>query len=248
MQNFILIANGVFLVKEIIEEAIQGKTIVALDGAVNKLTRLGIVPHVILGDFDSAHEMATHWGIKKTFADLTEEDQAYPGNHGVTIVPSKNQLFTDLTKAIHYCDAQNATSITIICATGGRLDHHESVIRSLRSQYKKNRPIILHTEQQTVMYAKDEQAIFKGEVGDKCGVLAFPKGKMSSLGLEYDVDQFELDFGYSENTSNSLKQPSATVSIEGEALLVMPPQLASQRVFMRLNEIERLQRQLRDAK
>lgn len=249
MSDFIIIANGNFLVKEIILAASANKTIIALDGAVNKLLPLGIIPHIILGDFDSITETAQkHFGVQKTFASLKDTDNAYPGQQETTIVPAKNQLLTDLTKAIHFADQQGATSITLVCATGGRSDHHESATRSLRAEYKSTRPIVLHTEQQTLRFAKDETVVLHGERGDNCGILAFPHGFVTSQGLEYEADQFELQLGFSENTCNALSAGSATLIIKGEALLVMPPQLPAQREFMQKNEADRLALLLRDAK
>jgi thiamine pyrophosphokinase len=247
MSHFIIIANGNFLVREIISAAIQHKRIVALDGAVNKLTRLGIKPQVILGDFDSiTDEVCSYWGIQKTFDLLHENDEAYQGHHGVTIVPAKNQQLTDLSKAIHYCDQQGAKHITLICATGGRLDHHEGVLRSLRKEYKKDRAILLHTEQQTLQFAKDETVLVSGEIGDKCGLLAYPKACVSSVGLAYEAKQLELRFGFSESTCNALSCEKASLTVTGEALLILPPQLQAQRDFMNKNEAERLTLLLRD--
>ncbi len=223
--HFIIVANGCFSVKEIIVEAVQDKIIVALDGAADKLARLGILPTIILGDFDS-----------------------YTGNIDATIVPKKNQNLTDLVKAIHYCDAQDALSITLICALGGRLDHHEAAMRSLRSEYKKARPMLLHSEQQTLRFAKDENVVLQGEIGDKCGIFAFPAGRFSSHGLLYDVQNYELNMGFSESVANTLRSPPATLSIAGEALIIMPPQLSSQRDYMNKTEVERLEMLLRDAR
>lgn len=247
--DFIIIANGNFLVKEIICEAIENKTIVALDGAAHKLMHMGIHPHVVLGDFDSITDKAQeYFGVQKNAATLHESDMPYSGQHNITIVPAKNQLFTDLSKAIHFCDSQAATHITIICATGGRLDHHESALRSLRAEYKKDRPILLHTEQQTLRFAKNEALILRGEIGDKCGIVAYPHGWVTSQGLEYEANHFELQLGFSENTCNALLATEATITITGEALIIMPPQLSTQREFMSKNEAERLALLLRDAK
>ena len=141
----------------------------------------------------------------------------------------EDQNTTDLVKAIRYCDTQGAASITIVCATGGRMDHHEAALRALRTEYKAERPILIHTELQTLRFAKNETVTFEGQIGDKCGVLAYPQGMFSSQGLEYDVENFVLDFGFSESTCNSMRKPKATVSVTGEALLVMPGQLKGQR-------------------
>ena len=247
MTHFIIVANGEFLVHEIINEAVRDKTIIALDGAADKLARISIQPHVILGDFDSVSG-ENNWGIKRTFTEMKNDDAPYTGNFGIFIVPAKNQNLTDLTKAIRYCDKNNAESITIICAAGGQLHHHETNLRSLRAEYKKSRPIIFHTEQQTLRYACDEEIEFHGEVGDKCGIMAYPQGSFTSHGLEYDVTDYELKFGFSESSSNALKQPQAKISVKGEALLIMPPLLKTQRAYAKKSEIEQLELRLYDAR
>lgn len=202
MNDYVIIANGPFLPKEIILTHIQNKMIVALDGAADKLMSLNITPHVVLGDFDSI----SHFEQKEKIQFISLPDQNY----------------TDLQKGIRYCDTQMAASITILCASGGRMDHHENALRSLRTEYKKNRPMLLHTDQQTLRFAKDEELYIEGSVGDKCGILAYPAGRFSSKGLQYDVTDFELVFGFADSTSNSLKEPRAWISVTGEALIVMP--------------------------
>lgn len=228
MRNYLIVANGDFLDKEIIHEAIQGRIIVALDGAADRLAALGFMPDIILGDFDSIQPEA--WGIRETYKGLNHDDQPYTGLHGVTIVPAKNQELTDLIKAIHYCDQLDAQEITIICATGGRFDHHEAAVRALRSEYKKQRVIYLHTSRQTLRCIKDETVAMKGETGDKCGIMAFPHGAVSSQGLVYDVRQRELAFGFTDSIGNELRDKEAIISVDGEVLLIMPPMLAAQRL------------------
>lgn len=248
MSDYIIIANGSFLVREIILEAIQNKIIIALDGAADKLARIGIKPDVILGDFDSATESRKNfWGIREHFDSIDETSCEYIANFGVKIVPAKNQDLTDLMKAINYCDKHHATSITIICATGGRLDHDEGTRRTLRTHYNKQRPITLHTEQQTIRFVHDEKIVMSGLPGDKCGIIAYPHGSFSSSGLLYDAQNYPLEFGHSESICNSLTTNEAVITVNGEALAIMPPQLQSQRSYMMKSEIERLQLQLRDA-
>ena len=243
MKDYIIVANGPFLVREIMEEAIQDKIIIALDGAADKLKRINIVPHIILGDFDSiSPESQAYWGIQQTFHDITNHSLTYTGKHGVLIVPAKDQDNTDLVKAIRYCDQQHAASITLVCAAGGREDHYEGVKLALRTEYSSHRVITLHTEQQTLRCAKDETVLLEGRVGDHCGFIATNTGTCSSVGLEYECSE------HAESICNVLRMSSATLAITGSALLIMPPQLASQRTFMQKNEEERLELQLRDVR
>jgi thiamine pyrophosphokinase len=230
--RFLIVGNGPFLASDIIHEAAQGKQIIALDGACEKLARMGLMPQVILGDFDSvSEEEVLFWGIKETFDDIHEDSEAYMGSHDVKIVPIKDQDLTDMMKAVRYCDENDAESIDIVCATGGRTDQTISNFRILRSGYKKNRPIFLHTTRETITFAKDEQVNICGNVGDYCGIFAFPAGNFSSQGLKYNGDNYPLDFAYSESASNQLADTIAVVIIKGEALIIHPGQLASQKYF-----------------
>lgn len=230
MHDYAIIANGPFPNKDIIEDAIHDKRIVALDGAANKLKVLNITPHIILGDFDSLNEKTQqYWGITQTFNEITNDSKPYLGKHGVLIVPDKMQDETDLVKAIHYCDQQGARSITIICATGGREDHHEGTKMALKTEYNAHRMIIVHTEQQSLRYAQNESIKLLGKAGDHCGIIATNTGRCTSEGLQYECNQHEFSI------CNQLKSSSATLHIDGHALIIMPPQLMSQREFIKNN-------------
>lgn len=203
MKDYLIIANGPFLAKETILKNAENKITIALDGAANKLIQLDIQPDIVLGDFDSI-------------------DSRLLNHPTIQFISLPDQNYTDLQKGIRYCDANGAKSITILCASGGRMDHHENALRCLRTEYKKERLMLLHTEQQTLRFVKDEELFIEGNIGDKCGILAYPAGRFSSRGLEFDVTDFELVFGFADSTSNVLKETRAWISVTGEALIVMP--------------------------
>ncbi|PJD91609.1 MAG: thiamine diphosphokinase [Legionella sp.] len=231
MKQFIIIANGPFLAQDIIQEAIQDRQIIALDGAADKLLTINIKPDVILGDFDSIHpKTQAYWGITQTFVAMSEHAKPYIGHHGVKIVPAKDQSTTDLVKAIQYCDQEQAQDISIICATGGREDHHEASKLALQSEYRADRPIIIHSEQQTLRWAEHETITLHGEAGDHCGFVAHGTGRGYSRGLMYPCRNIPISL------CNRLSQSTAQITIEGAALLMMPPQLLAQRKIMRANE------------
>ena len=227
MTSFAIIANGPFLAEQILVEAIQGRQIIALDGAANKLLDLGIHPHVILGDFDSIEpKTQSYWGIRQTYQTLSEDSAAYIGHHNVLIVPAKNQMLTDLVKGIRYCDQHQAENINILCATGGRDDHHEANKFALQTEYRKQRLILMHSAQQTLRWAENEVVIIDGEIGDYCGFIAQGDGYGVSTGLQYPCQQVD------KSLCNRLSAPSATLSICGAALIIMPPQLPAHRLLV----------------
>ena len=97
------------------------------------------------------------------------------------------------------------------------------------------------TEQQSVRYLKDEDYTMHGMPGDECGVVGYPHGQMTSEGLQYETNNFSLEFGYGESTCNKLRGNQATIRIKGEALIVAPASLQAQRDYMQLSEKERLE-------
>ncbi|MCR9191339.1 MAG: thiamine diphosphokinase [Gammaproteobacteria bacterium] len=241
MKSYIIVANGPFLAPEIIKEAIQSRRIVALDGAADKLLLLGIKPDVILGDFDSIHpQTQAYWGINQCFETLPEHAVPYKGHHNVLIVPAKDQSQTDLVKAIRYCDQAQAEDISIICATGGREDQHEASKWALQTEYRAHRPILIHSEQQTLRWAENETVTLQGEIGDYCGFVAQTPGSGHSEGLAYACDHIPISL------CNQLQTNTAKITIEGKALLMMPPQFAAQRQLIQTNKT-RLSTQLIDA-
>lgn len=225
----VIVANGDFLSKSLINTITKEKMVLALDGAANKLMQMNIRPDMILGDFDSIEPEV--FGIKKTFTDISLQDSPYFSEKNFYIVPAKDQLLTDLSKAILFCDAHDVASIAVICATGGRMDHHEGAVRSLRGHYKKERPLCIHTEQQTLQFAKDELLQVYGNPGDKMGMLAYPDGSITTQGLEFEAQNYKLEFGFHENICNALKATQAVIKVNGEVLVVMPHQFEEYKII-----------------
>jgi len=243
MKDVVIIANGPFLHRDIILEAMNDRFVIVLDGALNQMrwcdsSRI----HCILGDFDSVDRVAQDfWGISDGYDDITNDSTPYRGLHDVLIVPSKNQEYTDLEKAIQFCDRNHTPSITLVCASGGRSDHDEAVKQAIRYAYKPERPITLHTDQQSLRYAKDEVVYFDGHIGDACGFISRDAGSCVSDGLLYPCASHTKSF------CNQLSADTASLTVTGEALLFLPPQLPSQRAFMAKSDSERLALLLHDA-
>jgi thiamine pyrophosphokinase len=78
--------------------------VIAADGGANAARRLGISPHVIIGDLDSIRN-----ATRRFFSSST-------------IIRVKRQDNTDLEKALDYLQAKHVNDVTIIGATGRRVD------------------------------------------------------------------------------------------------------------------------------
>lgn len=220
--KYLIVANGPFLSKSIIAEAAQEAHIIALDGAANMLVRLGIIPNIILGDFDSFQE-------EEVFKDIEK-------------ITLPDQDFTDFQKALHYAK-QNATSIHVVCATGGRMDHEQAALKALQGEHSSHCPIYLHNECQTITFASNQTIKIMGKNHDHCGIFGMPVASMSvkNGGLEY-VDQkpYHLLLSQCSSSNRLIGDEGAIVEIMGHALIVNPPMLLAQRAFSAKSRVEQL--------
>lgn len=215
MTNYLIVANGPPMAAMQLKALAKDCKILALDGAADYLQSINIKPDILLGDFDSLQNQA-EWGIQ------SDQDQPYVNAQNILIVPACDQNQTDLQKAIDYCDSVQASRIDIVCATDGRFDHTIANVRVLRNKHQAKRPLILHTDEQSLIYLQDEQYQFLGEVGETVGLFGFPCGVVTSHGLQYELKNTELKFAEVESTSNSLAQTIVTLEITGAVLLVAP--------------------------
>lgn len=220
MHDYLIVANGHFLNKTIIKEAARNRQIIALDGAANSLLELDINPNIILGDLDSV-DIATKNNYKISMPNFSSKP--YLGERNVLIVPALDQNFTDLEKAIQYCDTQSARSISIVCATGGRLDHYEVLRLVLKTYYQPGRQIIVHDRYGSMCYAENTEIVMRGLAGDNCGFIAYAVCAVDSIGLEYECSK------HSKSIANKMLGEEAVLKINGAALVFLPPQLQAQR-------------------
>ena len=164
-QHFLIIANGPFLSVSHIQKLAKNKIIIALDGAIEKCETINIVPNILLGDFDSISQKAREkWSI-------FEKEHA----ENFKLISAEDQSKTDLEKAIVYCDAHNAETIDVVCATGGRMDHTLATLQTLKIHYRDSRKLILHTETENIFFIKNKKINITGKIGDYVGITGFPK-------------------------------------------------------------------------
>lgn len=218
MHDYLIVSNGPKqLEKSFIEPLLAGRTVIALDGAADILFDMGLLPAVILGDFDSIDK--ERWGIDAA----ATMNQSYVGRHGVLLVPALDQNYTDMEKAIMYCDGRGAASIVIANATGdGRMDHSLWNVRVLRKYRSSTRSMLLITPTQVLEYVSDRKFSIHGKIGSVCAILAFPRGRLTTSGLSYDVTDFPLEFAESESIANVMNSEVATIDVTGEALVIYP--------------------------
>lgn len=263
--KYAIIANGPFLPKDILREVATNPeyTLIALDGAADKLAKYGIMPNIISGDFDSIQEKE-FWGDPDKFqeaAGATTEIKIHTNENGINIVYTPDQDATDLSKAIKLSDHppidgfEAATEIHIFCALDGRPDHSISNLGSLKAHAKPDRPIYIHTEAYTLQYVENTKLKItppsKGKY--QCAIMGAPEAAYLSKGLQWDGTATEdgADSGPNgykvftghDSTSNLFNENGemATITITGAAFIMQPGILKSQLRYLQGTEDRQLQ-------
>ena len=197
----LIIANGASCSYELLTAIMEWcPFVVVLDGAYQRIQKLGIKPDVVLGDFDS----------------ITEKDN----DIDVEFIHIADQDSTDLEKGIDNLISKNFNDINVLWATGNRVDHTLNNIASL-AKFNAYR-IVLYDDFSRVFVLPNKYAKHypKGSA-----LSLIPMGKVTNIvteNLKYNLIEENLEFGSRSGTSNFVLD-TGVVKIsydEGQLILV----------------------------
>lgn len=116
MKSYIIISGGrvdLYSLQGIMDRHLESSRVIAVDKGIETCNKIGIVPDVIVGDFDSASKVTV--GVYRKMAKKM---------HSIQFVDlDTHKDFTDTHVAIMHAMEEGATDIYISGATGTRLDH-----------------------------------------------------------------------------------------------------------------------------
>jgi thiamine pyrophosphokinase len=181
-------------------------SVIALDGAADKLLSSGITPTYIIGDLDT----------------ITTDTISIFESQKKLIIRDYDQNTTDLDKGIILADSLGATSIIIINSQGGRTDHTLYALKALKKHYKKGRSIVLINDDECIEFLKDCHVTYQADIGAQFAIFGMPRAHVSSHGLRYELDNYAMEFGISESSSNMFANETVILEISGEAIVIAP--------------------------
>jgi thiamine pyrophosphokinase len=205
----VLVANGPFddICSMRLRDAVgSSELVIGIDGGTRTLTRLGLTPTHVTGDFDS----------------LSQEERDDLESLGVRIVPTPDQDFTDLDKALRFAfEELGATGATVFGATGGRLDHLYSVL-SVLIKYARTRDVTLVDRVGEVFLARGSLELRGADlVGRTLSLLALgPAEGVKTTGVAWPLTAERLAPGERDGTLNVVTEETVTISCASGDLLV----------------------------
>lgn len=198
--------NTEFL-KKILEEN-KFETIIAADKGLEALNKINVMPNYIIGDFDS---------VNKTTLNHYENK-----NIEITYLkPEKD--FTDTHMAIKLAIEKRAKHITIIGATGTRMDHTLANIHVLNEALQNNVPTEIINENNRIMLTNKKAKLIKNTNYKYVSIIPLTtqiKG-VTLKGFKYNVENAIINLGESIGVSNEQIEQEALIEIkEGIAILI----------------------------
>ena len=182
--------------------------IIAADGGLKHCSRKGIVPHLVIGDMDSAdpHELAV---MEKNGVEV----KRFPAR--------KDE--TDLWLAVRVALERKVDEIIILGALGGRWDMTFSNVLLLTSpELKQLETRILDGNQKLFVLQGGQAARLFGNKGDMLSLMpltAMVKG-LTLTGFEYPLDNETLELGTTRGISNVFAEDVCRIEFSRGKLLV----------------------------
>ncbi|MBU8848644.1 MAG: thiamine diphosphokinase [Desulfobacterales bacterium] len=203
----VIIASGDLEYTNAILRVIKdAQLIISADGGAGHLRKLNILPHVMIGDFDSIHPDDKQFFKEKKVKMLT--------------FPSRKN-HTDSELCVSWGLENNATDITLLGVTGTRLDHTLANIFLLKKLAEQNIPARIINKNNEIHIVTSFLEL-KGRPNDFLSIIPVTRqvSGITLKGLEYPLVDATLEMGSCLGISNSFKEAVASVSIEKGILIV----------------------------
>lgn len=179
--------------------------LLAADGGALFLEKLGLLPDIVIGDFDS----------------LTDNKLKKYKNMGIKIIKfSTDKDETDAELAINYCLEEKVEDIIIIGSMGGRFDQQLANVFLLEYAYHNGLNPVIREPRLKISIIKN-QIVFKKCEGDRLSLIPLSE-KVSGVsinGCKYPLNCEDLFRYKTRGISNIIINMKATVKVLNGTLL-----------------------------
>lgn len=203
MNTCIIILGGEFSLPP---NTINSDYIIACDSGYTNALKLGLVPDLLIGDFDS---------YKGNINDIPQSIEILKFN------PIKDD--TDCMLAVRHAISKGYKHIVFLCALGGRMDHILGNIQSMSfvathdikvELFSKNEYMTILTSGMLKIPYKEGYSLSLFSLSDTCN-------GVSINGSKYDVDNFTLTSTFPIGYGNAYNEKTVTISLNRGILLIV---------------------------
>lgn len=168
---------------------IDEEVVIAADKGYEFALKHGIIPEIVIGDFDSS-TMPTNLNVLKLNVEKNE---------------------TDGQEALAYAIKKRYDEIAIYGISGGRLDHEMGNLSLLKSGEEQGVSMVGKEDDVDIYFKSKGKYAFKTQKGKEFSIITFMEDSIISngIGVKYPIDNLHL-------SSNSLGRAISNVAIEDE--------------------------------
>jgi thiamine pyrophosphokinase len=214
--RILIFANGVLPDLTAARSLLQsGDFIICADGGSRHARALGLIPDVLIGDLDSTD---------------TVGGGPPPDSKTKILRHPRDKDETDLELALSYALERDPSSIVIVGALGGRIDHALGNVGLLADDRLRGRDCCLDDGLEQVLLCRDA-AVVSGVPGDLVSLLAWggAVGGITVQGLKWPLSRETLSAGRTRGISNEMLDTVARIQIETGLLLIVHRRVAAGR-------------------
>ncbi len=187
----------------------QPDLVVAADGGSESAEAIGLMPDVLVGDFDS----------------ISREKLCRIEKSGIPVVRHPREKDeTDGELAILYATRKGADELVILGAMGGRIDHEiANLLLLARPELRGRRAVMVDGWQSVRLLCSGETLTIMGKRGDILSLLPFSGDArgISTKGLLYPLHEDTLLMGPARGVSNEFIASEATISLAEGSMWVV---------------------------
>ena len=183
--------------------AASASYILCADGGANAARSIGVLPHCVIGDFDSID------------AETRSDFEA----RGVGFVHLPEQEHTDLEKALLHAIDAGWNCIALLGVTGALLDHTLGNF-SILARYADAAQLIIFDGAYRIDFVTSA-ARFECRSGTRVSIVPLPKAEgVTYEGLEFPLRLGTLETGLREGTCNRAMGEAFSISVESGLVMV----------------------------
>lgn len=181
--------------------------LICADGGLRAARRLGIRPHVAIGDFDSASTALVRWAARS-------------GARTITHPVEKDKTDTEL--ALDFAAAVGARTVEFIGALGGRLDHELANVALLLRARAAGIAMRIRDGGTTAFLAVHRTAL-SARSGDIVSLLPLSRRVtgVTTSGLHFHLHQATLSAGSTLGVSNVVTGSRPVIRVSSGDLLII---------------------------
>jgi len=185
-----------------------GKYLVAVDGGYAFFRKTGLLPDLLIGDFDSLGRMPSNLSHRTSILTYPRDKDA-----------------TDSEAALAYCLERNTLRVDIVQPSIGELDHLLGNLMLLTRVGKipktRSKPKLRLINPSTEVRLVDSESwTISGAKGDTVSIVPLSKRViLSCRGTEYDVERLTVRRGETTGLRNRIRTVRARIDIQGQAFV-----------------------------